>query len=64
LTATNLYYPRALVSRHKVLNTDFIMPGVATATTNVVDCIGTVYFGAQQSLAGDANVGNGILLGG
>ena len=26
LTATNLYYPRALVSRHKVLNTDFVMP--------------------------------------
>lgn len=26
LTSTGLYYPRALVSRHKVLNTDFIMP--------------------------------------
>ena len=26
LTATGLYYPRALVSRHKVLNTDFVMP--------------------------------------
>jgi len=26
LAPTGLYYPRALVSRHKVLNTDFIMP--------------------------------------
>ncbi len=48
LTQTANYFPRALVSRHKVLNNDFIMPAVQTsgATNAATYVMGSVYYGA------------------
>ena len=48
LTQTANYYPRALISRHKVINNDFIMPVVQTtgATNAATYVMGSVYYGA------------------
>jgi len=45
LTSTGLYYPRAIVSRHKVLNTDFVMP-IISGVASTTNTMGSVYYGA------------------
>jgi len=48
LAQTANYFPRALISRHKILNNDFIMPVVQTAgaTNPATFVMGSVYYGA------------------
>jgi hypothetical protein len=54
------YFPRAIVSRHKIINQDYCMPINPTAA--VQNCVGNVYMSASMSPYSDALIGTGMLL--
>ena len=54
------YFPRAIVSRHKIINQDYCMPINPTAA--VANCVGNVYMSASMSPYSDAFINTGMVL--
>lgn len=56
------YFPRAIVSRHKIINQDYCMPINPNAASATGNAVGNVYMAATLSANSDAALNNGMFL--
>ena len=54
LTATTNYFPRAIISRHKVINADFCMPAYTQTSTITAGAVNNAFYASAISGNGDS----------